>query len=249
MKAYTHEPFIKKNGMKIVTWNCQGAFRKKAELIARWQPDIALIQECECLEKLKFAPGMPQPTAQCWFGDNPSKGIGIFSFTHLSFEVDACYDPSIRHCVPLGVRGRCNLNLVAVWATVSVERKASYVGQALRALQAYRGFIGARETFLAGDFNSNKIWDRPPQGGHSKLVAGLAEMQIVSVYHAHFNEAQGAESQSTFYLQRNREKGYHLDYCFAPETWVPRLEVFSVGSFEDWIAWSDHSPLFAEFGG
>lgn len=31
--------------MKLILWNCQGAFRKKAEIILTFNPDILVIQE------------------------------------------------------------------------------------------------------------------------------------------------------------------------------------------------------------
>lgn len=40
--------------MKLISWNCQGAFRKKAHHLLQQQFDIIVVQECECLEKLIF---------------------------------------------------------------------------------------------------------------------------------------------------------------------------------------------------
>ena len=37
--------------MKIVSWNCQGKFREKFELIMEENADIYVIQECENPEK------------------------------------------------------------------------------------------------------------------------------------------------------------------------------------------------------
>ncbi len=91
--------------MKLVTWNCQGAFRKKYSVIARRAPDLAVIQECEHPDKLKWQGALPPPTSQLWFGENANRGLGIFSWSNLEFSPDACYDPSIHYCVPVKVSG------------------------------------------------------------------------------------------------------------------------------------------------
>jgi hypothetical protein len=76
--------------MRIVTWNCQGAFRKKAEEIARFRPDFAIIQECERPERLLFPPHLPQPTGQAWFGERATQGLCVLSYTGLRFSYDQC---------------------------------------------------------------------------------------------------------------------------------------------------------------
>lgn len=236
--------------MRIVTWNCQGAFRRKAQRIADFRPDIAIIQECEAPEKLLFAPDLPAPNAQLWFGDNRNKGLGVFSYTDLEFAPCAIHDESIRYCVPLEVKGRVNANLIAVWAMGHPNTKLSYIGQVYLAVEKYRRFIGERETILVGDFNSNKQWDqiaRVGGGNHSRVVEMLAREQIVSAYHEYFGEAQGAESRDTLYLYRKQDKGYHIDYCFVPRRWMRRVKSVTVGAYEQWSALSDHSPVFVEF--
>ena len=40
--------------MRLITWNCQGAFRKKANVILNYRPDILVVQECEKADKLVF---------------------------------------------------------------------------------------------------------------------------------------------------------------------------------------------------
>jgi exonuclease III len=39
--------------MKIISWNCNGAFRKKFETIQSMDPDIMIVQECEDPEQSK----------------------------------------------------------------------------------------------------------------------------------------------------------------------------------------------------
>jgi exodeoxyribonuclease III len=234
--------------MRLVTWNCNGAYRKKAALIAAYKPDLAIIQECESLEKLKFANGLPQPSASFWFGNNPNRGLGIFSYTGLHFELHQAYDDSIKYCVPLKVSGYLNFNLIAIWAMGHRDPSLSYIGQVFQALALYQSFIESAETVLIGDFNSNTIWDRPRRvGNHSRVVADLEKVGIVSLYHTYFKEDQGLETQPTFYLYRNQEKNYHIDYCFAPNHWAHKLKSVSVGPYGEWCHLSDHSPVFIEF--
>jgi endonuclease/exonuclease/phosphatase family metal-dependent hydrolase len=236
------------NAMKLVTWNCQGAYRKKAEPIATYRPDIAVIQECEALDRLAFAGNSMRSTTQAWFGNSNHKGVGVFSYTDLNFELYEAYDPTLRYCIPLRVTGRLRFNLLAIWAMNHPERKRSYIAQVYQALETYQAFIRQADTLLAGDFNSNKRWDSTPKlGNHTQVVESLAGEKIVSVYHHYFGEAQGQESRPTLFMQRKQKSVYHVDYCFAPEQWASRLSSVVVGSYETWRQWSDHCPLFVEF--
>src|SRR5512140_789895 len=118
--------------MILLTWNCQGAFRKKYPLVAGLTPDLAVIQECEQPERIPWKKGQP-PTAALWFGESPNKGLGIFSWTGLVFEPLAEYDRSIRYCVPIRVTSPYQFNLVAVWAMDHVKAAHSYSAQVFQA--------------------------------------------------------------------------------------------------------------------
>lgn len=233
--------------MKLVTWNCQGAYRKKAEPIARFAPDIAVIQECEALERLIFPGNIAPPTTQLWFGDYTHKGVGIFSYTDLSFDLYENYDPTLKYCIPIKVTGHININLIAIWAMNHQERRLSYIGQVYRAVEKYRDFIRQADTILIGDFNSNKQWDKTPRiGNHSVVVETLTNEGLVSVYHEYFNEEQGKETRPTLFMSRKPASVYHVDYCFLPGKWRGNISNVSVGSYEEWGRLSDHSPLFIE---
>jgi hypothetical protein len=60
--------------MKLLAWNCQGAFRRKARPVAAYRPDIAVISECEAAARLLFEDGSAPPAAVTWFGDVPRRG-------------------------------------------------------------------------------------------------------------------------------------------------------------------------------
>ncbi len=235
--------------MKLLTWNCAGAFRKKTGQLASFNPDLAVIEECERPEKLIF-PQDFQPASMAWFGDaGAAKGVGIFAFAGLQVQVaDEIYDPTIRYCVPLRVTGPWNFHLIAIWAMPQANPGGvSYVGQICRAVETYASFIRAQDTLLVGDFNSNQVFDRPRRAcNHSTVVEQLAQYGIVSLYHEYFHEAHGQESQPTFYLTKMLSRPFHLDYCFAPIRWSQRVTRLSVGDFGEWRPYSDHCPLFVE---
>src|SRR5437868_11611169 len=108
--------------MKIITWNCQGAFRKKAELILSHQPDILIVQECEHPDKLIFSSTNPRPTDFHWYGDTRHKGIGIYSYSDYKFELLSEFNPEHRYILPFRVTGHGHsFILFAIWAMSNKE--------------------------------------------------------------------------------------------------------------------------------
>ena len=65
--------------MKIVTWNCNGALRKKFEPITELGADICIVQECEDPTRTKDSSYKDWASNHIWIGDNKNKGIGIFA--------------------------------------------------------------------------------------------------------------------------------------------------------------------------
>ena len=88
-----------------------------------------------------------------------------------------------RYIIPVQVTGPVSFLLLAVWSQKDPD--FSYVRGVIRAVDCYRDLIGAQPTVVAGDFNSNAIWDykRPAGQNHSGLVRNLAELGLVSAYH------------------------------------------------------------------
>lgn len=235
--------------MKLITWNCQGAFRKKAETILLQRPDILVVQECEHPDKLKFSSTTQLPNDIYWYSDGGKKGIGIFSYSDYKFEILPEFNPTFRYIIPLVVTGYGHtFTLLAVWAMNNKENpEARYIGQVWFAINYYKNLIG-NSTILIGDFNSNKIWDYKDRvGNHSDVVINLAKTNIHSVYHKHFNIEQGKENHPTFFLQRNKNKPYHIDYCFASEDLYCKVKNIEIGTYENWITHSDHTPITINF--
>jgi endonuclease/exonuclease/phosphatase family metal-dependent hydrolase len=146
------------------------------------------------------------------------------------------------------VKGALNFTLVAVWAcAVKGNHRESYVGQIHKALRRRREWFGSGPVVMAGDFNSNAIFDRNrPKANHTTMVDELMEKYgLVSAYHNVYEMKHGAEEAPTFHLYRHIGKPYHFDYIFVPAMWREAMMV-EVGRHCDWSSDSDHCPLWVE---
>ncbi|MFT3935878.1 MAG: hypothetical protein QM726_19775 [Chitinophagaceae bacterium] len=236
--------------MKIITWNCNMAFRKKAQCILAHQPDILVVPECEHPEKLLFDEGLPKPTDSLWFGKNRNKGLAVFSYSKYRFTVLDVHDENLRMIVPIAVKaGRQNFNLFAIWANNPDDKDGQYVEQVWKALHHYDALLKNKKTILIGDFNSNTIWDRKRRiSNHSNVVKLLEEKKIFSTYHLFHKQKQGQEQHPTLYMYRHQDKPYHLDYCFVSEDMSKKLQSVEIGDYAFWSKYSDHVPVMVTIG-
>ena len=236
--------------MKLITWNCQGAFRKKAAQILLHRPDILVVPECEHPDKLLFNSDTPKPNDLLWAGDNVHKGLGVFSYGDYKFQLHEQHNEALKIILPIAVTGgKFDFTLFAIWANNREDPDGQYVEQTWKALHHYDQLLDSKPSILAGDFNSNKIWDRPRRlGNHSAVVDKLADKNIHSVYHGYLNQEQGKENDPTFYLYRNKDKPYHIDYCFSSAELYHQVTAIEIGKYEQWINYSDHTPLIVNFG-
>jgi len=235
--------------MRIITWNCNMAFRKKADVIVAYRPDILIVPECECIERLLFSPNTTKPSDILWFGNSQHKGLAILAYNNLKLTLLDKYNPEFRLVIPIAVSGAgVDLNLFAVWAYNPDDPDGRYVEQVWKAIHHYDRLLSAKTTILAGDFNSNTIWDRKRRAGnHSNVVKYLEERDIHSAYHVHHRQTQGFEQHPTFYLYKHENKPYHLDYCFISKNLLKRLQSVEVGEHAYWTQFSDHVPVIVTF--
>lgn len=235
--------------LRVATWNCNMAFRKKSKFIEAYKPDILIVPECEHPDKLIFDAPSQIPNAVFWYGKNLHKGIGVFSYTDYKISLLPYHEDCYKMILPLCVtNGTTTYTVFAIWANNPEDRGFQYVGQTWKAIKQYQDQLGQKQTLLVGDFNSNSIWDRPKRlHNHTTVVDVLAQQGIESTYHHYFKEAQGKETQPTHFLYRHADKPYHLDYCFASADMMPQLKKVVVGQYADWTHASDHVPLIIDF--
>lgn len=234
--------------MRIIEWNCQGAFRLKNKSVFELQPDILIVPECEGEEKLEFGKLTPKPNDFIWYGDPGKKGIAIFSFADYKLRLLKEFNPEFRYIIPLEVSNETNSFLLfAVWAMDNKQNPLSrYIGQVWNAVNYYQSSL-TNNTILIGDFNSNQIWDEKERvGNHTEVVNFLNHFKIESLYHKQQNEVQGQESLKTFFMYRNLEKPYHIDYVFASHDIIKNGYNLTFGNPTEWIDKSDHVPLILD---
>jgi hypothetical protein len=226
--------------MRLLTWNCcRGALDKKLSAIVEQHHDVAVIQECA------------RPAAessQCvWIGDNPRQGMAVLTtgeYTVLKLE----QVPGVpRYMFPVRVEGPQSFNLLAVWSKGGQD--FPYIEGVVRGVDVYRPLFSAGPTLLAGDLNSNVIWndEHPADANHSALIDKLDELGLTSCYHHFYNETPGKESRATYYFHWKRERPFHIDYCFSPKAWAKCISAVEVGAYESCHGFSDHRPLLVDF--
>lgn len=235
--------------MRIITWNCNMAFRKKADAILAHKPDILIVPECESPEKLLFENETQLPSDILWFGVNQHKGLGVFSYCDYKFRLLDCHNPDFKNILPISVTGgKIDFTLFAIWANNPEDKDGQYVTQVWKAINYYDALLSGSKIILIGDFNSNTIWDKPRrEGNHTTVVEKLEAKNIFSTYHKFHNQVQGKEAHPTLFLYRHEDKPYHIDYCFASADFMSTLKNVEVGSYKDWFKLSDHKPLIVEF--
>jgi endonuclease/exonuclease/phosphatase (EEP) superfamily protein YafD len=235
--------------MRIVVWNCKMALSRKRHHLYALRPDIAVIPECSqrCL-KLCLQDGFEGR----WFGNNPRKGLGVL--VAKPFHIVRAQKPRSSWVVPLSITESTggstsgsprDFLLIAVWTMpVPGSHVKSYIGQLHQAIVNNPQWFVGKPAIVAGDFNSNKFWDRRSETrNHSAVVSLLEKRRLASAYHHFFSELQGEETQPTYYFYHHKNRPYHIDYVFLPHHWVAQIQSVEVGSHAAWSKLSDHVPI------
>ncbi len=235
--------------LKVITWNCNMAFRKKSKFIEHYKPDILIVPECEHPDKLKFDSESICPNEIFWYGTNLNKGLGVFSYTNFKISLLNIHEERYKMILPLKATNEISTyTIFAIWANNPQDKNYQYIGQVWKAINYYQSQINNTNTLLIGDFNSNTIWDKQyREYNHSTVVNILAQKGIESIYHQYFEQQHGEEIFPTLYLYRHQDKPYHIDYCFASTDMLKKLKKVEVGEYHNWIKMSDHMPLIIDF--
>lgn len=226
--------------MKIISWNCNGAFRKKFQLIDELNADIIVVQECENPEIIADKTFKSWANNYLWTSDNKNKGLCIFCKNQMKIIDNEWKNDGNKYFISANYENQ--FDIVAVWNHTGGLSNYKYIGQFWKYLQINKSKFS--NCIILGDFNSNKIWDKKRRfWNHSDVVKELEEIGVVSLYHNYFKEKQGEEKRGTFYLQKKMEKEYHIDYVFTNNKLINRINEFEIGEKNKWLQFSDHLPI------
>lgn len=229
--------------MRIVSWNCNGAFRRKFNLLDELNPDICIIQECENPLLSTSNDYQNWSRKHLWVGNNKNRGLGVFSRSKVDIRPIQLDAGPLELFLPCELDG--GIRLLAAWTRHANSPTFAYIGQLWKWLQLHRSAL-ISPALVIGDLNSNArwdIWDR--WWNHSDVLKQLHELGLSSAYHHDTQEAQGEEQTQTFFMHRKIEKGYHIDYAFVPDDLLDTTRI-EIGRPSDWLEHSDHMPLILD---
>jgi exonuclease III len=227
------------------------AFRKKANHILQYKPDIIVVPECEHPNKITYSAHLAKPTGVLWFGTNQHKGLGVFAYNKYKLTLLDVHNPDFKIIAPIAVTGHgYNITLFAIWANNPGDADGQYVEQIWKAIHYYENILNNKQVILTGDFNSNSIWDRKRRAGnHTNVVKFLEAKGVVSAYHCQHKLQHGREQHPTFYFYRHKDKFYHLDYCFLSADLMKKMQSVEIGEYDFWATHSDHVPVIVTLKG
>ncbi len=234
--------------MRIVVWNVAKSAQKDLPLLRELRPDVAVVPECSKHVELE------DDETMAWCGRYAYSGLAAIGFGDYSVKRHGRQEIVDEWVMPVTVSGPTSLNLLAVWADTNQGRMREREGTKdpsgpLRTgLRTNKRFLAKGQAIVAGDFNNHPRWDKPLQSwNHSYGIADLASFGLRSAYHSHHGCDAGNEEHPTFYLTKDEEKPYHLDWCFVSEGWA--VKSVEVGAYDTYCRKggpSDHAPLIVD---
>lgn len=246
--------------MRIVAWNLRGGTDAKWDVLTGLGPDVAVLPEAARTPK-RAAPSLLGPGPEWhWVGRNAAKGLAVATFGRPSAvaHVDVSGRWSVGAIVPVRPaepapasvphprRGR-TLFVLGIWSCPL--QTGGYGREVVRAVEAHAERIRRTPSIVAGDFNIDaNTSEQRRSAAFTKLVRTFSALGLSSAYHHCLGEPFGAETRPTYYHHRDRQRPFHIDYCFLSQPLLERVREVEVGLYGDWVepGLSDHVPVIVD---
>jgi len=226
--------------MKFATWNCSGALHSKHRQLFSLDAALMVIQECskQDVEQLTRSKGW----SSWWVGsDSAKKGLAVLAKPPWFVREAKALTPKWSGRVVID--GPATIELFPVWAHKSENPAIEYIEQVHLLLDVVESATISPFTIIAGDFNSNSIWDKWYKKNHSSALERFRKLKMESAYHLYSGSQQGAERDPTHWNLKKKDAAFHIDYVFLSSPLLSKLTNVVVGSYDDWLSSSDHAPM------
>lgn len=135
--------------MKLLGWNCNGAFRRKYQALENFNADIWVVPKSESPAYLLRHKSPLSSAQQLWCGQNQSKGLSVFAFNGCQISRADFFNPAYRHILPVNITtaDKQKMLLIAVWASrVKDNSDWDYIGQLCHFME-HNGPCSRRKAF------------------------------------------------------------------------------------------------------
>ena len=224
--------------MRVLSWNCNLNFREDFHSIKNLNADVMIIQECENLYLSSF-----EGYFFHWIGESKNKGLAVFTKVE-SFVPIEIFNKDLIYFLPVSFGETA---ILGVWA---FNQRAKNVnpngsGYILDALNHYENWLSLhKKIIIAGDFNNAPQWDKiGSKNNFVDIDLRLKSIGLKSSYHFSSNENFGEETKFTHFHQKNKLKGFHIDYIYSN---FEKIMTSEITDFDKWIMHSDHVPVYAD---
>lgn len=112
--------------MRIVSWNCNGALRKKLPQLLSLNADIYIIQECESPEGSIDSSYKDWANGSLWVGSNKHRGLGVFSCCARLAMLD-WNSNGLESFLPFTIDNK--ITALGVWTRHANSPTFRYIGQ------------------------------------------------------------------------------------------------------------------------
>jgi hypothetical protein len=229
--------------VRLVAWNCCSGGARKWGWVEQLRADVAVICEGP-RDSPRPTPTLLDP-AVAWHasGNLDHKHVAVGSSRR---GLEALEPRKSQGQWAVAARLAGGPHILGIWSRPANPSGASYAASVTATLSAWADVLATGQMVVAGDFNVGSPIARDGRMRYARqLTRTWAALGLVSVYHYFFDVQMGQESRATFFDERRRDLGWHIDYVLVHREQLHRVRNVEIGDYWEWVASgrSDHVPL------